>query len=87
MNTHINSQLGDGQTSKAWSLIGSLTRTVQYLHLSVEDADSDERSALLSGLPKLSHSDDWIETEERRRVFWCIFLLDRYRDAHSLSLT
>lgn len=71
-------QIGDGETDKAWSIIGSLTKTVQYLDLSVEETDVDERGSLLSDLPKLAAPKLWIEEEERRRVFWSIFLLDRF---------
>lgn len=72
------SQIGQGETSKAWSTIGSLARTAQYLHLSVEDTDFAEPAALLSNLPRLPPPENWIEEEERRRLFWNVFLLDRY---------
>ncbi|KAL2861956.1 hypothetical protein BJX68DRAFT_273974 [Aspergillus pseudodeflectus] len=75
--------IGQGETSKAWPTIGSLTRTVQYLHLSVEDTDKDQRPGLLPNLPSLPAPDTWVEEEERRRVFWSVFLLDRW----NVSLT
>jgi hypothetical protein len=71
-------QIGQGETTKAWSSIGSLARTVQYLHLSVEDTNLVKPAALLSNLPSLQPPCDWIEEEERRRLFWNVFVLDRY---------
>lgn len=69
--------MGKGQASKAWSIVGSLTRTVEYLQLSVE-MDDHEREPVLKPLSSLTKTHNWTETEERRRVFWVIFLLDRY---------
>ncbi|KAH7115110.1 fungal-specific transcription factor domain-containing protein [Dendryphion nanum] len=70
--------IGQGETTKAWTIIGSLARTVQYLHLSVEDTNLVEPAALLSNLPSLHPPCDWIEEEERRRLFWNVFVLDRF---------
>lgn len=70
-------QLNDGQTKKAWPLIGSLTRTVEYLQLTVEPSAS-QIGALMNPLRLVPSTDDWTELEERRRLFWVIFLLDRY---------
>ncbi|KAH8893635.1 hypothetical protein GQ53DRAFT_780440 [Thozetella sp. PMI_491] len=75
--------ISQGETSKAWSTIGSLTRTVQYLHLSIEEPGLDDRATLLPNLPSLAAPQSWIEEEERRRVFWNIFLLDSW----NVSLT
>jgi hypothetical protein len=71
-----NIQIGSGEASNAWSIVGSLTRTVEYLQLSVEIEDIDEQP-LLKPCPSLPQSRDWTETETRRRVFWNIFNLDR----------
>ncbi|KAH6891519.1 fungal-specific transcription factor domain-containing protein [Thelonectria olida] len=68
--------IGHG-TAKAWSIIGSLTRTVEYLQLSVETEDHDTQP-LLKPLLSLMPPEHWVEEEERRRVFWCIFNLDRF---------
>ncbi|CAI7610453.1 unnamed protein product [Penicillium pancosmium] len=38
--------IGNGNTSRAWSIVGSLTRTVEYLRLSVEDEDHDTQRLL-----------------------------------------
>jgi len=62
---------------KAWPLIGSLTRTVDYLQLTIEPSAS-QFGALMSPLKLMQSTNGWTELEERRRVFWVIFLLDRY---------
>lgn len=69
-------QIGSGRVSRAWPLVGSLTRTVEYLQLSVESEDHDN-GPMLQPRPSLPPSENWVEEEERRRVFWTIFNLDR----------
>ncbi|KAL6401559.1 C6 transcription factor [Ilyonectria robusta] len=71
--------IGNGMEMRAWSVIGSLTRTVEYLQLTVESEEA-ERPPLSKPFVSLSPHDEcvWIETEERRRVFWNIFNLDRF---------
>ncbi|KFX95953.1 hypothetical protein V490_03589 [Pseudogymnoascus sp. VKM F-3557] len=69
--------IGSGRVSRAWPLVGSLTRTVEYLQLSVESEDHDN-SPMLQPRPSLPPSENWVEEEERRRVFWTIFNLDRF---------
>ena len=69
-------QIGNGDASKAWSLVGSLTRTVEYMRLSVESDDATQEP-LLKPLPTVAAPRNWLEEEERRRVFWTIFCLDR----------
>ncbi|KAG9258468.1 fungal-specific transcription factor domain-containing protein [Emericellopsis atlantica] len=69
--------IGNGEASRAWSVIGSLTRTVEYLQLSVED-DSHAKTSLLKPLPTVKRPKNWTEEEQRRRVFWTIFCLDRF---------
>ncbi|KAJ5548571.1 hypothetical protein N7513_005805 [Penicillium frequentans] len=70
--------MGCGYPSKAWPIIGSLTRTVEYLQLTVESPDlSSLEQPLLRPLTLLSKPHDWTESEERRRLFWNVFLLDR----------
>ncbi|KAH8762932.1 fungal-specific transcription factor domain-containing protein [Hyaloscypha finlandica] len=66
-----------GQVCKAWSIIGSLTRTVEYLQLTVEP-DTLQRGSLSAPLSLLDSPADWTESEDRRRVFWNVFLLDRF---------
>jgi hypothetical protein len=68
--------MGSGQDSKAWSIIGSLTRTVEYLQLTVEPDDA-QGQPLLRPRILLPKPESALEAEERRRVFWNVFLLDR----------
>jgi hypothetical protein len=78
--THLHTltryKIGEGNASRAWSLVGSLTRTVEYLQLSVE-AEDHAKHTLLKPLTSLPRAESWTEEEERRRVFWNIFILDR----------
>ncbi|CCF41954.1 hypothetical protein CH063_12076, partial [Colletotrichum higginsianum] len=69
--------IGNGDASKAWSVVGSLTRTVEYLQLSIE-SDHQDKEPLLKPLPSIPPPQNWTEEEERRRVFWNIFNLDRW---------
>ncbi|CAO2655751.1 Nn.00g045540.m01.CDS01 [Neocucurbitaria sp. VM-36] len=69
--------LNDGQNQKAWPLIGSLTRTIDYLQLTTEPTTSQSGS-LMTPVRLVRPSSDWTELEERRRLFWIIFLLDRF---------
>jgi hypothetical protein len=68
--------MGGGQDSKAWSIIGSLTRTVEYLQLTIEPEET-QGHPLLRPRILLPKPESFIEAEERRRVFWNVFLLDR----------
>ncbi|KAH8819895.1 fungal-specific transcription factor domain-containing protein [Xylogone sp. PMI_703] len=68
--------IGGGRASNAWSIVGSLTRTVEYLQLSIEVEENDEKP-LLKPCPSLEPPKDWTEMETRRRVFWNIFNIDR----------
>ncbi|KAH7127947.1 fungal-specific transcription factor domain-containing protein [Dactylonectria estremocensis] len=80
--------IGNGDSTKAWPLIASMTRTVEYLQLTVED--DDRKRQFFKPLKSLPPPRDWIEEEERRRVFWNIFNLDRYcsmTTGWNLSLT
>ncbi|RSM09904.1 hypothetical protein CEP52_003848 [Fusarium oligoseptatum] len=70
--------IGDGNLDKAWPIIGSLTRTVEYMELSVEAEDRHQRPAVLPPTACLPPPLKWVEEEERRRVFWNIFILDRF---------
>ncbi|KAL2823527.1 fungal-specific transcription factor domain-containing protein [Aspergillus cavernicola] len=69
--------IGSGRLSRAWPIVGSLTRTVEYLQLSVESEHHD-KGPVLQPRPCLPQPQDWVEEEERRRVFWTIFNLDRF---------
>jgi hypothetical protein len=88
--------IGSGRSPSAWSVVGSMTRTVEQLQLSVEPADEDHtRSAdtfqnQIKRAAFLPPARDWSELEERRRVFWNVFLMDRFcsiATGWNLSLT
>ncbi|KAH6611852.1 fungal-specific transcription factor domain-containing protein [Boeremia exigua] len=67
---------GDGNAEKAWSIIGSMTRTVEYMQLAQEQEEGEQRPFSQPFAP-LQYAVHWTEVEERRRVFWNVFLLDR----------
>ncbi|KAH6886751.1 fungal-specific transcription factor domain-containing protein [Thelonectria olida] len=67
----------DVKASQAWPLVGALTRMVEYLQLTVEDDEAD-RPSFSQPYISLPPSQNWTEEEERRRVFWCVFNLDRF---------
>ncbi|KAH7070999.1 fungal-specific transcription factor domain-containing protein [Paraphoma chrysanthemicola] len=69
--------IGNGRAAQAWSIVGSLTRTVEYSQLAQEHEDKAYRPMCRPYTP-LSPTKDWTELEERRRVFWNVFLLDRF---------
>ncbi|SPO04653.1 related to C6 transcription factor [Cephalotrichum gorgonifer] len=71
--------IGSGQASLAWPIIGSLTRTAEYLQLTVEHGVFDRQAQpLVRAYTLLAPAENWTQEEERRRVFWNIFNLDRY---------
>lgn len=66
---------------RMWPIVGSLTRTIEYLQLTVEREHLSQPQPLSQ--PYLANSlrrdnISWIELEEQRRVFWVIFNLDRF---------
>ncbi|KAL5362696.1 fungal-specific transcription factor domain-containing protein [Aspergillus floccosus] len=69
--------IGNGQVSWAWPLVGSISRMVEYLQLTVE-VDEAVQYSFSQPYKYLSLPQDWIEAEERRRVFWSVFALDRF---------
>lgn len=66
----------------AWSVVNSLTRSVEQLQLSVEDGEEDSLrngdEYLFRRMSFLKSVNNWVESEERRRVFWNVFLMDRF---------
>ncbi|CAH0036778.1 unnamed protein product [Clonostachys rhizophaga] len=68
--------IGCGLAAQAWSIVGALTRNVEYLQLATENDETD-RLRLSQPFASLSPPKDWTEAEERRRVFWNVFNLDR----------
>ncbi|KAJ4303467.1 hypothetical protein N0V90_002362 [Kalmusia sp. IMI 367209] len=69
--------IGDGNAAKAWSIIGSLTRTVEYSQLA-QECENHDYELLCQPLELLEPTSEWTEIEERRRVFWNVFNLDRF---------
>jgi hypothetical protein len=70
-------QLNNGETQRAWPLIGMLTRAIDYLQLTTEPSVS-QVSSLMKPVRLVHSSSDCTQLEERRRLFWVIFLLDRF---------
>ncbi|KAK7179404.1 hypothetical protein DPSP01_010401 [Paraphaeosphaeria sporulosa] len=77
--------IGSGRGPSSWSIVGSMARTVEQLQLSIEEdadgADSLSRRdthALVKRIAFLRPCQTWSEAEERRRVFWNVFLMDRF---------
>ncbi|KAF2021718.1 hypothetical protein BU24DRAFT_25930 [Aaosphaeria arxii CBS 175.79] len=74
--------IGSGRGPSAWSIVGSMARTVEQLQLSIEDEDQASIPGVTQALVKRMHflpsCKDWTEREERRRVFWNVFLMDRF---------
>jgi hypothetical protein len=71
-----------------------MTRTAEQLQLSVEDESQAQNvvssNTAMTRLAFLPPANDWCEAEERRRVFWNIFLMDRFcsiSTGWNLSLT
>ncbi len=54
-----------------------MTRTVEYLQLTIEPNETN-RQPLSQPFASLAPANDWTEGEERRRVFWNVFVLDRF---------
>jgi hypothetical protein len=85
--------IGSGRGPSAWSIVGSMTRTVEQLRLSIEDEEERHTSSahtLIRRMAFLPPSTTWAEAEERRRVFWNVFLMDRFcsiATGWNLSLT
>jgi hypothetical protein len=75
--------IGRGQGPSSWTIIGSMARTVEQLRLDIEPpsdpAFGGERDDfLMRRMTFLPQSTTWAEEEERRRIYWCIFMLDRF---------
>ncbi|KGO40934.1 Transcription factor, fungi [Penicillium expansum] len=74
--------VGSSNGPPGWKLLALITRSVVQLGLAVES-----KSSLINPLypsiytlraVTLSEADSWIEDEGRRRLFWMVYLLDRY---------
>lgn len=66
----------------AWNLLALISRSMVQLGLAVESTSSLATplypSIATLRVSVLPEPKSWIEDEERRRLFWAIFLLDRY---------
>lgn len=71
--------IGSGGGPKAWSIVDSMTRIVEHTQLSYEE-ESDEPGVarLIERIIFLPKPQSFSEEEERRRVFWFVFILDRF---------
>ncbi|PYH43388.1 putative C6 transcription factor [Aspergillus saccharolyticus JOP 1030-1] len=74
--------VGSSNGPPGWKLLALVTRSVVQLGLAVES-----KSSLIAPLypsiytlraVTLPDPDSWIEDESRRRLFWMVYLLDRY---------
>ncbi|KAL4791613.1 fungal-specific transcription factor domain-containing protein [Aspergillus venezuelensis] len=74
--------IAQGRGPSSWSVVGSTTRTVEHLQLSVEEDHLLDRiqpgERLIRRITFMKPSTCWQEAEERRRVFWTVFLMDRF---------
>lgn len=68
--------IGSGKGPRSWSIIASTTRVVEQLGLAVEEDVADNK--LLNRIGFLTPPRSWTESEERRRIFWTVFLMDRF---------
>ena len=73
-------KIGSGKVPPCWPIVGSVTRAVEYLQLNSEDEDVFSRRGgyVIRSMPLLKPPETWSESEERRRIFWNSFLLDRF---------
>lgn len=86
--------IAGGRGPSAWSIVGSMTRTAEQLQLGIEEGDLAHLEAasngVISRIAFLPPPTNWCEEEERRRVFWNVFLMDRFcsiSTGWNLSLT
>lgn len=74
--------VGSGNGPPGWNIMALITRSVVQLGLAVEITSSTVSPHYLSiytlRAMTLSEPKDFIEEEARRRLFWMIYLLDRY---------
>lgn len=74
--------VGSSNGPPGWNLLALITRSVVQLGLSVEttsfSVSPHYQSIYTLRAMVLPDSDNWIEEESRRRLFWMVYLLDRY---------
>lgn len=69
-----------GFSGSPWSVIANICRKIDELQLNSEEKTEKDSMGVLFSQPP-AHLDPpiaWIEVEERRRIFWGAFLLDRF---------
>lgn len=62
--------IGSGNGPRTWAVVDAMTRMVDHLRLSFEPPQHD-------GDLEVAKS-EWPNEEERRRIFWNVFFLDRF---------
>ncbi|ETI20421.1 hypothetical protein G647_08456 [Cladophialophora carrionii CBS 160.54] len=71
--------LGTSNGHQGWNLLALIARNIVQLGLEVEKTTYLQSSAYPSAtLLQASQPQSWIENEERRRLCWMTFILDRY---------
>ncbi|GMK57850.1 hypothetical protein CspeluHIS016_0406840 [Cutaneotrichosporon spelunceum] len=73
--------IGSEQSPSSWGILALLTRSAVHLGLITEDERGKTPHSSRSRLSRTSiipPPATWAEDEERRRLFWLIFCLDRY---------
>ncbi|CAG8909750.1 unnamed protein product [Penicillium egyptiacum] len=71
-----------GRGPSSWSIVGSAIGAVNQLQLGVEEEvlyrPTNSGESLIRRMVFLPPSRSWSEAEERRRIFWAVFLMDRF---------
>ncbi|CRL30077.1 Fungal transcriptional regulatory protein, N-terminal [Penicillium camemberti] len=71
-----------GRGPSSWSIVGSTIGAVNQLQLGVEEdvlyRSTNSGESLIRRMVFLPPSKSWSEAEERRRIFWAVFLMDRF---------
>lgn len=87
--TDYDPKIGSGRGPKSWAIVDCMSRQVEHLQLSFEDDFTEQQGQsygtangashrMIHRLSFLGKPRNWVESEERRRVFWNVFLLDRF---------
>ncbi|KAF2220424.1 fungal-specific transcription factor domain-containing protein [Elsinoe ampelina] len=74
--------IGSGRGPSAWSVVSTMARTVEQLRLNAEPSQQSENANmhdyLMRRMTFLQHAESWTEEEQRRRLFWVVFVMDRF---------
>lgn len=73
----IYTEIADDNVHRAYLLLGIVVRHVDYLQLAVEEYAQNQSVGIFGHSHKIMGVRDWIEEEERRRLFWNVVMLDR----------